>query len=245
MLYADRQGHNSCLQSPAGGAKRGYAIRWNLPFCPCSGRNITVHCNSTREHLNGSAPPWLSRVGDPAELASGLNPVPNLLGGRVTATSVTTATTGTNNIQISAKDAAGNTTTHTWQVVATSGTNQTLTYDPDGNLLNDGTQTYEWDAANRLTAVNEPGNLRSEFTYDGLSRRVFPCRLSARECFLGVRLHFSTALSIGEGLWAVSVRATCSCESAGSRLLRCSSLNVRKSSSDPLMYSPPATLLQG
>ncbi len=83
-----------------------------------------------------------------------------------------TATTGTNNIQISAKDAAGNTTTHTWQVVATSGTNQTLTYDPDGNLLNDGTQTYEWDAANRLTAVNEAGNLRSEFTYDGLSRRV-------------------------------------------------------------------------
>ncbi len=56
-----------------------------------------------------------------------------------------TATTGTNNIQITAKDAAGNSTTHTWQVVATSGTNQTLTYDPDGNLLNDGTQTYEWD----------------------------------------------------------------------------------------------------
>ncbi len=146
-----------------------YAIRWNLPFCPCSGRNITVHCNGTREHLNGSAPPWLSRVGEPAELPSGLNPAPNLLGGRVTATTVTT---GTNNIQITAKVAAGNTTTHTWQVVATSGTNQTLTYDPDGNLLNDGTQTYEWDAANRLTAVNEPGNLRSEFTYDGLSRRV-------------------------------------------------------------------------
>ena len=56
--------------------------------------------------------------------------------------------------------------------------------------------------------------------------------------FLGVRLHFSTALSICEGLWAGSVRATCSCKSAGSRLLRCSSLNVRKSSSDPLMYSP-------
>ncbi len=125
-----------------------------------------MHSNWTVERLKWSAPPWRSRVGDAAQVPSGLNPVPHPLAGTIT------ATTGTNNIQITAKDAAGNTTTHTWQVVATSGTNQTLTYDPDGNLLNDGTQTYEWDAANRLTAVNEPGNLRSEFTYDGLSRRV-------------------------------------------------------------------------
>jgi YD repeat-containing protein len=32
-------------------------------------------------------------------------------------------------------------------------------------------KTFEWDAANRLSAINSGGQ-RSEFTYDGLSRRV-------------------------------------------------------------------------
>jgi len=47
-----------------------------------------------------------------------------------------------------------------------------LTYDYPGNLTDDGEgKTFEWDAASRLTAVNHGSN-RSEFTYDGLSRRV-------------------------------------------------------------------------
>ncbi|MEY2489400.1 MAG: hypothetical protein QOC70_1342, partial [Verrucomicrobiota bacterium] len=47
-----------------------------------------------------------------------------------------------------------------------------LTYDLAGNLIDDGEgKTYEWDAASRLTAINV-GSQRSEFTYDGLSRRV-------------------------------------------------------------------------
>jgi RHS repeat-associated protein len=48
----------------------------------------------------------------------------------------------------------------------------TFSYDLNGNMLSDGVYTYEWDAANRLTAVNEPGGLRSEFKYDGQGRRV-------------------------------------------------------------------------
>ena len=53
------------------------------------------------------------------------------------------------------------------------GTNRTLTYDANGSLTNDGlTRTFEWDAANRLTAINYSGGNRSEFTYDGLSRCV-------------------------------------------------------------------------
>jgi len=47
-----------------------------------------------------------------------------------------------------------------------------LTYDAAGNLTNDGAKkSFEWDAANRLTAIKYL-NQRSEFTYDGLSRRV-------------------------------------------------------------------------
>ena len=52
--------------------------------------------------------------------------------------------------------------------------NRTVTYDPNGSLINDGAnRTFEWDGANRLAAVNYTGTTnRSEFSYDGLSRCV-------------------------------------------------------------------------
>jgi len=55
-----------------------------------------------------------------------------------------------------------------------SGVTQPLIYDLAGNLTDDGQgKTFEWDAANRLIAVNYAGTTnRFEFTYDGLSRRV-------------------------------------------------------------------------
>lgn len=43
--------------------------------------------------------------------------------------------------------------------------------DANGNLTSDGTRTFEWDAVNRFVAVND-GTKRSEFSYDGLSRRT-------------------------------------------------------------------------
>ena len=49
-----------------------------------------------------------------------------------------------------------------------------LIYDLAGNLIDDGERmTFEWDAADRLVAINYTGTAnRSEFTYDGLDRRV-------------------------------------------------------------------------
>ena len=49
-----------------------------------------------------------------------------------------------------------------------------LSYDVNGNLLNDGAgKTYEWDAANRLSAINySQTGARTEFAYDALGRRV-------------------------------------------------------------------------
>ena len=38
-------------------------------------------------------------------------------------------------------------------------------------MTGDGTRTFEWDAENRLTAVNN-GTHRSEFSYDGIDRRI-------------------------------------------------------------------------
>jgi RHS repeat-associated protein len=61
------------------------------------------------------------------------------------------------------------------ELVSQSGAiNRMLTYDLNGSLVNDGSsRTFEWDAANRLVAVNYTGTAnRSEFSYDGLSRCV-------------------------------------------------------------------------
>jgi uncharacterized protein RhaS with RHS repeats len=51
-----------------------------------------------------------------------------------------------------------------------------FTYDANGNLTNDGKQTYRYDAQNRLLAV-EPvapatGAVRAEFAYDARNRAV-------------------------------------------------------------------------
>jgi YD repeat-containing protein len=45
-----------------------------------------------------------------------------------------------------------------------------LSYDNNGNLLSDGTNTYTWDARNHLTAIS--GGSTASFAYDGFGRRV-------------------------------------------------------------------------
>jgi RHS repeat-associated protein len=77
---------------------------------------------------------------------------------------------GTTSIQITAKDYSGNLRTNTYDVVQ-SGASASYTYDDNGNLTGDGARSFEWDAENRLLAI-EAGTHRSEFTYDGLGRRV-------------------------------------------------------------------------
>lgn len=47
----------------------------------------------------------------------------------------------------------------------------TLTYDLNGNLTNDGTNTYNWDARNQLTSMSGPG-ISASFLYDGIGRRI-------------------------------------------------------------------------
>lgn len=77
---------------------------------------------------------------------------------------------GTNQVVVKAKDYAGNERTNTYEV-SISGSSKTFTFDANGNMTGDGTRTLEWDAENRLIAINQ-GTLRSEFTYNGLHRRV-------------------------------------------------------------------------
>jgi RHS repeat-associated protein len=77
---------------------------------------------------------------------------------------------GTTQVVVKAKDYAGNERTNTYEV-SVSGSSKTFTFDANGNMTGDGTRTFEWDAENRLIAINQ-STLRSEFTYDGLQRRV-------------------------------------------------------------------------
>src|SRR5437764_7425026 len=46
----------------------------------------------------------------------------------------------------------------------------TLTYDNNGNLTNDGTNTYMWNARNQLVTIS--GSVSANFQYDAFGRRV-------------------------------------------------------------------------
>jgi RHS repeat-associated protein len=74
-------------------------------------------------------------------------------------------------------DAAGNRSSDNGGGYTLNNVNQITdsgyTYDLNGNLTADPGRTFTWDAANRLIAIDYPAiGSRSEFTYDGLNRRV-------------------------------------------------------------------------
>ena len=50
------------------------------------------------------------------------------------------------------------------------GTASSLTYDANGNLKSDGTNTYSWDARNHLSAIS--GGATASFVYDAFGRRM-------------------------------------------------------------------------
>jgi RHS repeat-associated protein len=98
--------------------------------------------------------------------ASGTTTLGNLtyrydLGGRRTAVGGTWARTGLPNALAAATYDAAN------QIATWGGT--PFSYDPNGNLTNDGTKTYSWNARNQLNALS--GGISASFQYDGLGRR--------------------------------------------------------------------------
>lgn len=77
--------------------------------------------------------------------------------------------TGTNTAAVSATDGGSNTKTNNYQYSVNNQPTsaQALTYDLNGNMTSDGTNTYSWDAENRLIQINYPGSGNySQFTYD-------------------------------------------------------------------------------
>ncbi|GDY15023.1 hypothetical protein LBMAG53_39010 [Planctomycetota bacterium] len=83
---------------------------------------------------------------------------------------------GQNTFTVQATDLRGNVRTGTYRLDATAlAAARTFTYDANGNCLTDSVNAYTWDAADRLVRITSGTGAtakRSEFTYDGLGRRV-------------------------------------------------------------------------
>jgi RHS repeat-associated protein len=82
-------------------------------------------------------------------------------------------TPGTNMVAVVAQDFSGNSSTNVYKVVVPSSAAQSPAYDSVGNMTDNGAgQTYIWDATNRLTKITYVDGSKSEFFYDGQSRRI-------------------------------------------------------------------------
>lgn len=84
-------------------------------------------------------------------------------------------TTGSNQLEVVATDGNGNHATKRYQVNVPFAAGVTQEYDFNGNLTSKSaganTTNYEWDAADRLIAINI-GTHRTEIKYDALSRKA-------------------------------------------------------------------------
>lgn len=123
-----------------------------------------------RKVYSSGQKPWVKgSLDEPGSVSLGGNAVPVKADNSFEGQAPSRTTT------VIAKDSAGNATSENWQFNSGSGStaDSTLAYthDSEGNLLGDGTSTFEWDLRNRLTAI-VTGTHRTEFTYDGSDRRV-------------------------------------------------------------------------
>jgi RHS repeat-associated protein len=74
---------------------------------------------------------------------------------------------------VSATDAVPTTKTNTNALTVTASASSTLTWDANGNMTSDGTNTYKWDAENRLIQIDYPAvNNFTSFSFDGYGRNT-------------------------------------------------------------------------
>jgi RHS repeat-associated protein len=80
------------------------------------------------------------------------------------------ATSGGNQIQTIVLQQSGGAPTNQLQSVTTSGVSKNYTYDAAGNVTNDGTHTYQYDAENRIVSVDAA--VTAIYSYDHNNRRI-------------------------------------------------------------------------
>ena len=80
---------------------------------------------------------------------------------------------GSSTANVSGVDGGSNTKTNSYALSVPNPSGATLTFDANGNMTSDGTNSYAWDAENRLIKVTYPGSGNySAFAYDALGRNV-------------------------------------------------------------------------
>lgn len=81
---------------------------------------------------------------------------------------------GANSVSVSATAGGGGTpTTNSYKLNAVGANSTTLTFDANGNMTSDGTNSYSWDGENRLVQITYPGSgNNSQFVYDPLDLNV-------------------------------------------------------------------------
>jgi RHS repeat-associated protein len=137
-------------------------------------QDVHNNINQLTQRTSGGAIPFGGSSDVPLSSVT-VNENPAVISGGTNFTGLANVVSGSNTVTVVAKDQSNppNVTTNNYGVTVASGTATvvTLNYDLNGNILGDGTRTFEWDARNRLTAVNK-GTHRTEFAYNGLSQRV-------------------------------------------------------------------------
>lgn len=86
-------------------------------------------------------------------------------------TAMADVVSGTNTVPVVAQDGSGNTRTNNYQIVAATIAPRTFTYDANGNTLDDGERTYEWDAANRAVKITQGTDIY-EYAYNAFNQKV-------------------------------------------------------------------------
>ncbi len=135
-----------------------------------AGVSTALH-NSVNELTSLTAGGTLSLEGTLSEPATvTIQGVPATVDGTNTYRGTASIVPGANSFPIVAKDANNNTTTK-YVHITVPVTGASFSYDENGNMIEDGMFTYEWDAENRLVALNKIStSQRTEFSYDGWSR---------------------------------------------------------------------------
>lgn len=80
--------------------------------------------------------------------------------------------TGLNDLTVQAIDGSGNKTTQTFRVDVAQQLQVQFQYDNDGNLLSDGTRSYEWDALSRLKKITWATGKTTQLKYNALGQRA-------------------------------------------------------------------------
>jgi RHS repeat-associated protein len=129
--------------------------------------------NQVTGQSGGGSMVFSGNLSKPAQVTVGGNPATTSYSTNFSG--VASVTTGTNSVAVVAQDVDGNTSTNNYQVVIPS-VSASYTYDLNGNLTEDATRSYQWDAKNELTAIiynsgSNEGN-HTEFTYNGVGQRV-------------------------------------------------------------------------